>query len=326
MHQSLDAGLELHEGAVVGDVGDAALHLGADRITRLDALPGIALQLLHAERDAVGFVIDLDDPHLDLLADGQDVVGMIDAAPGDVGHVQQAVDTAEIDEGAVIGDVLHDAVDGLALLEARHQLVALAGAGLLEHGAARNDDVAAPAIHLQDLELLRRVHERADVADRANIDLAARQEGNGAVEIDGVAALDLVEDDAGDLLVGLERLFETAPALLAPRLVARQHRLAQRVLHPLEIDLDLVADLERALAAGAGEFLYRHAAFGLQADVDNGDVLLDADHLALDDRAFMQVDAAEGFLQHCGEVFAGGLSGLFGGGGHRFSWIGFGCR
>jgi hypothetical protein len=40
----------------------------------------------------------------------------------------------------------------------------------------------------------------------------------------------------------------------------------------------------------------------------------------------VQVETAEGFFQHGGEVFAGGLSGLFGGGGHRFSWIGFGCR
>jgi hypothetical protein len=35
-----------------------------------------------------------------------------------------------------------------------------------------------------------------DVADRTDVDLRARQERDGAVEIDGEAALDLVEDDA----------------------------------------------------------------------------------------------------------------------------------
>ena len=60
-----------------------------------------------------------------------------------------------------------------------------------------------------------------DVADRADIDLGARQERHGAVEIDREAALDLVEDDAGDLLVAFEGLFQLAPALLAARLVAR---------------------------------------------------------------------------------------------------------
>ena len=47
------------------------------------------------------------------------------------------------------------------------------------------------------------MHQRGDVADRADVDLAARQEGHGAVEIDGEAALDLVEDDAFDVLVRL---------------------------------------------------------------------------------------------------------------------------
>ena len=194
--QALDARLQLDEGAVVGDVGDAALEAGADRELRLDALPRIGLELLHAERDAVGLVIDLDDLDLHLLADIEHLGGMIDPPPGDIGDVQQAVDAAEIDEGAVIGDVLDHPVDDLAFFEVLHQLLALLGAGLFEHGAARHHDVAAAAIHLQDLERLGDVHQRRHVADRPDVDLGARQERHRAVEIDREAALDLVEDDA----------------------------------------------------------------------------------------------------------------------------------
>src|SRR5579864_5242598 len=225
--QALDAGLELDEGAVVGDVGDAALEAGGDRIFGLDALPRIVEQLLHAERDAVGLVVDLDDLDLHLLADIEHLGGMIDAPPGNVGDVQQAVDAAEIDEGAVVGDVLDHAVDDLALFEVLHQLLALLGAGFFQHGAARHDDVAAAAVHFQDLERLLVVHQRRHVADRPDIDLRARQEGHRTVEIDGEAALDLVEADALDLFVVLERLLELAPAFLAARLVARQHGLAE---------------------------------------------------------------------------------------------------
>ncbi len=170
--QALDAGLQLDEGAVVGDVGDAALEAGGDRELGLDALPGIGLELLHAERDAVGLVVDLDDLDLHLLADVEHLGRMIDAPPGDVGDMQQAVDAAEIDEGAVIGDVLDHPVDDLAFLEVLHQFLALLGAGLFQHGAARHHDVAAAAIHLQDLERLRDVHQRGDVADRPDVDLA----------------------------------------------------------------------------------------------------------------------------------------------------------
>ena len=232
-------------------------------IFRLDALPRIVEQLLHTERDAVGLVVDLDDLDLDLLADIEHLGRMIDAPPGDVGDVQKPVDAAEVDERAVVGDVLDHAVDNLTLFEVLHQFLALLGPGLFQDGAARDDDIAAPAVHLEDLERLRIVHERRHVADRPDIDLRTRQEGDGAVEIDGEPALDLIEDGALHLLVILERLFQLAPAFLAARLVARQHGFAERILNPFEIDFDGVADLDLGIAAGAGEFAQRHAAFGL---------------------------------------------------------------
>ena len=71
MDQPLDARLQFDEGAVVGDVGDAALELGAGRIFELDALPRIGFELLHAERDALGLRVEANDLHLDGLADIQ---------------------------------------------------------------------------------------------------------------------------------------------------------------------------------------------------------------------------------------------------------------
>src|SRR5450759_2182506 len=272
--QAFDARLQFDERAVVGDVGDAAGEARVERILRLDALPRIVQQLLHAERDAVGLVVDLDDLDLHGLADGQHFGRVIDPAPGAIGDMQQTVDAAEIDERTVIGDVLDDAVDDLALFEILHQFLALLGAGLFQHGTTRHHDVAATAIHLENLERLRLVHQRRDVADRANVHLRARQEGYRAVEIDGEAALDLIEDDAVHLLIVGECLFELAPALLAARLVARQHGLAERIFDAVEKHLDLVAHFEFAFFAGPCEFTQRHAAFGLQADVDDGHVLL----------------------------------------------------
>src|SRR4029453_18097564 len=92
---------------------------------------------------------------------------------------------AEIDEGAVIGDVLDHAVDHLALFETGHDFAPLLSAGLFEHGTARDDDIAAPSVHLEDLEGLRHVHQRTDIADRADVHLASRQEGHGAVDSHG---------------------------------------------------------------------------------------------------------------------------------------------
>jgi hypothetical protein len=159
----------------------------------------------------VGFLVDLDDLHLDGLADRQDLGRVVDAAPGHVGDVQQAVDTAEIHEGAVFGDVLDHAVDDVAFGQLADDLGALLGAALFEDRAARDDDVAAAAVHLEDLERLLEAHQRAGVAHGAHIDLGAGQERHGAAEIDGEAALDAAEDRAFDaLFVGIG-LFQTVP-------------------------------------------------------------------------------------------------------------------
>src|SRR5262249_23518022 len=157
-------------------------------------------------------------------------------------------------------------------------------------------------IHLENLERLRIVHQRRDITDRPDVDLRPRQERHGAVEIDGEAALDLVEDDARDLLVGVEGLLQLAPTLLAPRLVAGEDGLAERILNAFEIDLDGVADLDIVLPARAGEFAQGDAAFGLEADVDDGEILLDPDDDAFDDGSFLQVSVTERFFEQLGEI------------------------
>ena len=283
------------------------LNLTPDRVFRLDALPRIGLELLHAEADAVGLMIDADDLHPHGLSDRQHLGRVVDPPPGDVGDVQKAVDAAEIDEGAVVGDVLDHPFDDLALLEALDQLGTLLGAGLFEDGAAGDDDIAAALVHLQDLEGLRIVHERGDVAHRTDVDLAPRQEGYRTVEIDGEAALDLVEDDAGDLLVLAEGFLELHPALFAPGLFAGEHRLAERVLDALEIDLDDIADLEARLPPGDPEFLDRDPALGLQADIDDREILLDADDGPFYDAALDQRVGFEGLDQEGGKIFFGRL-------------------
>ncbi len=304
VHQALDARLQLHEGAVVGDVGDAAGVLGADRILGRDAVPRIRLELLHAEADALGLRVEPDHLHLDLLADLQRLGRVVDAPPGDVGDMQQPIDAAQVHEGAVVGDVLHHAVEDLAFLQALDQLGALLGAGLLEHGAARHHDVAAGAVHLEDLERLRRAHQRANVAHRADIDLRAGQERHGAAEIDGEAALHPAIDGAVDALLGLECLFQVGPGLLAPRLLARQDDGAVLVLIALDIELDDVAGLHVGLGAGRAEFLQCDTALRLQADIDDGVFVGEAEDAAGDDGAVEAGILAEGFIEERGEVLA----------------------
>ena len=303
MHQALDAGFQLHEGAVVGDVGDAAGEARAHGVLGVHAVPGVGLKLLHAERDALGLGVDLDDLDFDRVADGEHLAGMRHTLPAHVGDVQQAVDAAEVHERAVVGDVLDHAFAHFAFRQLADQFGALFGAGFFQDGAAGDDDVAARTVHLEDLERLFLAHQRADVTHRADVDLRARQEGRGAAEVDGEASLHPADDGAHHRLAVGEDDFEASPGFFAAGLLAADHRLAHRVLDALQIDLDVVADLDRAHAVhGGAEFLHLDAAFGLQADVDDGEVLLDAHDFAVDHLALHHVAAGHLFVEERGEV------------------------
>ena len=256
--------------------------------------------------------VEADHLHPHLLADLQRFARVVDAAPGDVGHVQQAVDAAEVHEGTVIGDVLDHAVEDHAFLEALDQFAALLGARLLQHRTARDDDVAAGAVHLQDLERLRRAHQRADVAHRADVHLAAGQERHGAAEVDGEAALDPAVDGAVDPLLRLERLLEVGPGLLAARLLAAQHDGAVAVLIALDEQVDIVAGLDFGRLPRGTELLQRDTPFALQADIDDGVFVGQADHPAGDDGAFEAAFAGHAFVEEGGEIFHAVPAGVVG--------------
>ncbi len=222
--------------------------------------------------------------------------------------MQQAVNTAQIDEGAVFGDVLDHALDGLTFRQVGDDLGALLGAALFQDGAARHDDIAAAAIHLEDLEGLLQAHQRAGVAHGAHIDLRTGQEGHGTAQIDGEAALDAAEDGAFDALFRGIGFLQAVPGLFAAGFLARDRGFATGVLDAVEIDLDLIADGDGGGFAGICEFLEIDAAFHLVADIDDGLARLDGDDLALDDRTlFGRVDG-EAFVQEGLEFLHGRFS------------------
>src|SRR5512139_3669266 len=181
VHQALDAFLDLDERAVVGQVGDLAEHAGALRIAAGDADPRVVTQLLQAERNAVLLGVVAQDLGFEFLADVHHFGRVLDAAPGHVGDVQQAVDAAEVHERAVVGDVLDHALDDRALLQRLEQLGALLALRELDDGAARQHDVVALAVELDDLEVEGLALVRGGVLDRTHVDQRARQERADAV-------------------------------------------------------------------------------------------------------------------------------------------------
>src|SRR5690606_9846200 len=168
--QTLDALLDLDEAAVVRDIRHAAEDASARRVAAGEILPRIRAELLQPERHTLALAVEFQDLDLELLTDVHDLRRMLHALPRHVGDVQQAVDAAEIDERTVVGQVLDDALQHRAFLERLEQLLALGTVLLLDDRAARHDDVVAPLIELDDLELERLTLERDGIADRTYVD------------------------------------------------------------------------------------------------------------------------------------------------------------
>src|SRR5690606_19287181 len=289
VHQAFDARLDLDEGAVIGDVGDLAEQAGAVRVTAGDVLPRIVAQLLQAQRDAVALAGELQHAHVQLVADVDHLGRGPHALPGHVGDAQQAVDAAEGDEGAGVGEVLDHALDDRAFLQALQQGLALDAVLALDHRAARHHHVVAATVQLDDLELEFLALEVTRVAHGAHVHQGAGQEGADVADVDGEAALDLAGNAAGDDLAGLHRGLQLVPDHGALGLLARQHGLAEAVLEVLEGDLDVAAGGGLDLAVLVTELFDRDDALGLEAGVDHDHVRAHLDHGAGDDGARLEL-------------------------------------
>ncbi len=124
----------------------------ADRITLRGIEPRIRRELLEAQRDALLLVVELQHLDLDLIADLDEVARMRQASPGHVGDVQQAIDAAEVDEGAVVGQVLHRAGEDGVFVKLLQRLAALLRLLFFQQLLTRSHDVAALLVQLDDAD------------------------------------------------------------------------------------------------------------------------------------------------------------------------------
>ena len=293
VHEAFHAVLELHERAVGHEVHDLAADAGALRVLQLDLFPGVLQLLLQAEGNPLLLEVDVQDEHLELLADLHHFARMVDAAPAHVGDVQQAVHAVQIHERAEIGDVLHDAAAGLAGLDFHQQLLLLLAAGFLDQVAARQHDVAALVVDLDDLAFQRLAEEVVQVAHRHHVDLRARQERVHAAHVDQQAALDLALDHAVDHFAFFARSGHVVPIALLFRARLAQHDHPVLVFEALQQHFDFIADVDFAQIL---EFGSRQQAFRLVADVDQHFLRPHFDHVALDERALGE--GLQGFFVH----------------------------
>ncbi|MPM23755.1 hypothetical protein SDC9_70229 [bioreactor metagenome] len=304
MDQTFDAAFEFDESAVGHDVDHRALDPAADRVFDVDIVPRIAGLLLVAQRNAFLGEVDVADEHFDFLADFEQFARMREPTPGHVGDVEQSVDAAEVDEGPEVDDILDHAFAQLTDFHFLEQLAPAVAHGFFEQFAARNHDVAAIGIDLEDLDVIFLADVVVHVADLADIDLRTRQEGFHALNVDDDPAFDPVLHEALDHGAFAAFSGDPVPGHDGIGLVDAQHRHAVFIFDLFEEDLDFVAARNRFPVR---EFVGGDEAFGLVADIDQSAVGALFSHHAVKNRAgheflFGGGDSGEEFF-HGGHVF-----------------------
>ena len=143
MDEALDACAEPSKGTEIGKLGNRAIDEIVDVVVILDRAPGLRLQALDTESNALPFPVDGQNLYVDLVADAQHLAGMRDSPPGEFGKVRQSVASAEIDEGPEGTQAAYHPSADLSFLQFRQQLI-LPPLAALAHRSPLGENQAIP--------------------------------------------------------------------------------------------------------------------------------------------------------------------------------------
>ena len=117
MGEPFNAGFQFDESTVFGHACYYAANLAAYGVATACTFPWIALQLLHTEPEALHLMVNLKNLDADRVADFDNLARMREPLVAHIGDVQQAIEVAKIDEGAVSLDAFHYAIDNLTFAQ-----------------------------------------------------------------------------------------------------------------------------------------------------------------------------------------------------------------
>ena len=234
--------------------------------------------------------------------------GVTHTAPRHVGDVQQAVDTAQIHESTVFGDVFDHTSNHRSLFQGGQQLLTLFTHAGFQYSTAAQYHVVAFAVEFDDLELHGFVFVRSQVLDGTGVDQRTGQEGADAIDQHGQAAFDFASGGAVDELARFQRFFQAQPGSQALGGVAREDGFAKAIFGAGDGYRNEVTSLDFNFALIVFEFFDRHIGFGLEAGIDHDVAVLDTHDFGGDDFTGAHFGAFQGFFKQGGKRFGHEIS------------------
>ena len=218
---------------------------------------------------------------------------MVDVLPRQLGDVDEAVHAAEVDEGAEVHDARHDALADLARLEVGEEVLALLLLRLLEPRPARQHDVVAVLVELDDLRLERCGRRRAarSRTRRSSTSDAGRKPRRPMSRMRPPLTTSMTGPSttpSSSLIFSIVPQARSYCARFFDRTrrpsLSSFWRTSASTLSPS----DTISDGSTSLRIDSSRG--RDDALGLVADVEQDLVLVDLDHRAFDDLAVLDLD------------------------------------
>jgi hypothetical protein len=117
------------------------------------------VEAAQAQADALAFLVHVHHVDFHFLANAQDLARVLDAVPGQLRQMNQAVGPAQVHKGAEIRDAGDDALEHVALVQGGQQPVLLVLAPIAHRRALGEDQTIPLPVHLHDFELHRLADE-----------------------------------------------------------------------------------------------------------------------------------------------------------------------
>ncbi len=170
------AGDNLDESAIFSHDNDFTFNLVAFFKFWVEGVPWVRSELFETELYAMLGFVEVEGNDVELLVDADNLFWVVDAAPAEVGDVDKAVNAAEVDKHAVLGDVLDGAFQHLTFFEVADNLSFLSFDDVFDKSLVADDDIFVFVVDLNNFEFHLFADVNVVVAYLLDVDLAAWEE------------------------------------------------------------------------------------------------------------------------------------------------------
>ena len=234
--------------------------------------------MLQTESDFLFVIVNVQDHDFDFFIDLHHLRRVIDAAPAHIGDMQQAINTAQVDEGTEVGDILDQTCAEVTYFQVAEKFLLHLLACFFDQPTTRNNDVSTSLIDFQNHAFDVLPDVVGNIRRTTHIDLTGGQKDVHTVLDDGLAfhfatnrdqqtTFDFANDRSLDdvaLRVGLDDLFPVADTIGFP---LRQDDQTDGILEFLQQHFNRRTDFGQSVAFLP--FIPLDDTFALVSDIDD---------------------------------------------------------